>query len=149
MQGLLEKLGIESVNPGGYCGEWIGGGEKLDSISPIDGKVIASVNQVAPNEYEKISVRAHEAFLKWRTVPAPVRGEMVRQFGVALRTHRTSRPGTAGGVAARCQEARDGNRKGCEGGDRPLHRGLLPMGFARVAGVVVPVPRSTAAVVGL
>ena len=42
MQGLLKKLGIEAVNPGGFCGEWIGSGEKLDSVSPIDGEVIAA-----------------------------------------------------------------------------------------------------------
>ena len=43
MQDVLKKLEIESVNAGGFCGEWIGSGEKLDSVSPIDGKAIASV----------------------------------------------------------------------------------------------------------
>jgi aldehyde dehydrogenase (NAD+) len=85
MDNVLRKLGIESINPGGFCGEWIGGGEKLDSVSPIDGKTIASVRQVTPAEYDGISARAHEAFLKWRNIPAPVRGETVRQLGNALR----------------------------------------------------------------
>jgi len=85
MDSVLRKLGIESVNPGGFCGEWAGGGEKLDSVSPIDGKVIASVRQVTPAEYDAVSARAHGAFLKWRAVPAPVRGETVRQLGNALR----------------------------------------------------------------
>jgi len=88
MQDLLRKLGIDSLTPGGFCGEWIGGGEKIDSISPIDGKTIASVNQVTPEEYDRISQRAHDAFLKWRKVPAPVRGETVRQLGNALREHK-------------------------------------------------------------
>ena len=85
IQALLRKLGIESNNPGGFCGEWSGRGERLDSISPIDGKVIASVTQVTPDEYERICSRAHEAFLKWRAVPAPVRGETIRRLGNALR----------------------------------------------------------------
>lgn len=85
MQDLLKKLGIEGTNPGGFCGEWLGSGDKLDSVSPIDGKVIASVKQVTVDEYHRIVTRAHEAFLKWRTIPAPQRGETVRQLGNALR----------------------------------------------------------------
>jgi aldehyde dehydrogenase (NAD+) len=85
MRDILRKLGIEAVNPGGFCGEWIGTGGKIDSVSPIDGKTLASVNQVTPEEYDRIVARAHEAFLKWRLVPAPIRGETVRQFGNALR----------------------------------------------------------------
>jgi len=85
MQDILRKLGIEAVSAGGFCGEWLGGGEKLDSVSPIDGKTIASVRQVTADEYERIAGRAHEAFLKWRVVPAPARGEVVRQLGNALR----------------------------------------------------------------
>ncbi len=85
MHDFLQKLGIESANLGGFCGEWLGSGEKLDSLSPIDGKSIASVTQVTEAEYEQIAARAQEAFLKWRMVPAPVRGETVRQLGNALR----------------------------------------------------------------
>ena len=85
MQDVLKKLGVEAVNSGGFCGEWLGGGDKLDSLSPIDGKVIAAVKQVTVDEYHRIVDRAHEAFLKWRLVPAPVRGETVRQIGNALR----------------------------------------------------------------
>jgi len=85
MQDILRKLGIEGVNTGGFCGEWVGSGEVIDSISPIDGKKIASVKQVTPDEYDKIVARAHEAFLEWRSVPAPIRGETIRQLGNALR----------------------------------------------------------------
>jgi len=85
MQNLLRKLGLESVNSGGFCGEWMGSGDKLDSLSPIDGRTLAAVNQVTPAEYDRITARAHEAFLKWRFVPAPVRGETVRLLGLALR----------------------------------------------------------------
>ncbi len=88
MHDVLRKLGLESVNPGGFCGEWIGGGEKIGSVSPIDGKPLAAVKQVTPEEYDRIVDRAQAAFLKWRQVPAPVRGETVRQLGDALRTHK-------------------------------------------------------------
>ena len=46
INGILKKLGIENVNFGGFCGKWMGSGENLDSISPIDGKKIASVRQI-------------------------------------------------------------------------------------------------------
>ena len=85
MQDILRKLGIESTNPGGFGGEWLGSGDRIDSVSPIDGKAIASVNQVSEADYDQIATRAHEAFLKWRTIPAPQRGETIRQLGNALR----------------------------------------------------------------
>src|SRR3990172_532726 len=88
MHNELRQLGLESVNPGGFCGDWTGGGEKIDSVSPIDGKPLAAVRQVTPDEYDRIVDRAHAAFLKWRQVPAPVRGETVRQLGEALRKHK-------------------------------------------------------------
>jgi aldehyde dehydrogenase (NAD+) len=85
MTDTLKSFDIESDNPGGFCGEWLGGGEKLDSISPIDGRRIASVQQVTTDEYDRIAAKAHEAFLSWRSVPAPARGETVRCLGNALR----------------------------------------------------------------
>ncbi|HNO76867.1 MAG TPA: aldehyde dehydrogenase family protein [Phycisphaerae bacterium] len=85
MKDVLKQLGISDVSPGGFCGEWMGSGDKLDSMSPINGETIASVTQVTADEYERIVSRAHEAFLSWRTVPAPKRGEVVRQLGNALR----------------------------------------------------------------
>lgn len=57
----------------------------LDVTTPIDGSKIGTVRQVTEAEYDKIVSRAHEAFLKWRTVPAPKRGELIRQLGVRLR----------------------------------------------------------------
>ena len=86
MSDFLKTLGIEDENLGGFHGEWIGSGPKLDVISPIDGKRIASVTQVTEGEYDRIVDRAHAAFLTWRTLPAPQRGEVVRQFGDKLRT---------------------------------------------------------------
>ena len=85
MQSILKNLGIESTNPGAFNGTWYGSGDKLDVVSPIDGKVIASVNQATPDEFEQTVAAAHKAFETWRMVPAPKRGELVRRLGNALR----------------------------------------------------------------
>jgi len=85
MNDFLKKLGIESENPGGFGGQWLGSGPMLDVITPIDGSKIAAVKQVTEDEYDRIVDRAHAAFLKWRTLPAPKRGEVVRQLGNRLR----------------------------------------------------------------
>jgi aldehyde dehydrogenase (NAD+) len=82
---VLSALGIEETNYGGFAGEWIGSGPELEVITPIDGTRIATVKQVNESEYDKIVERAHVAFLGWRTVPAPRRGEIVRQLGDRLR----------------------------------------------------------------
>ena len=85
MQSVLEKLGIAGENPGVFCGEWRGGGAKIDKISPIDGRRLASVRTASDEDYELAVTRAQEAFLKWRITPGPVRGETVRRLGNALR----------------------------------------------------------------
>jgi aldehyde dehydrogenase (NAD+) len=85
MQSTLDKLGLAEENPGAFAGEWRGGGGVIEKISPIDGKVLARVRSASPEDYEWAVGRAHEAFLKWRVTPAPVRGETVRRIGNALR----------------------------------------------------------------
>jgi len=85
MQSSLEKLGIGEDNPGVFFGEWRGGGAKIDKISPIDGRKLASIHSASDDEYNLAIARAHEAFLKWRVTPGPVRGETVRRLGNALR----------------------------------------------------------------
>ena len=82
---ILVRLGIEDNNPGGFGGDWVGSGPELEVTTPIDGSRIATVTQVTEDEYDGIVDRAHQAFLKWRTVPAPRRGEIVRQLGNKLR----------------------------------------------------------------
>lgn len=82
---ILARLGLERENPGAFCGEWSGGGKLLESISPIDGQVLAGVHTATPQEYETVAQRAQEAFQQWQTLPAPRRGEIVRQLGDALR----------------------------------------------------------------
>lgn len=91
MNDILKELGIFSENFGAYAGEWLEcNGKKLASISPVDGKVIAEVKMATKEEYEKVVNVSIEAFEKWRMVPAPKRGEVVRQIGLELRKYKTS-----------------------------------------------------------
>src|SRR5438477_7753535 len=85
MKTPLEKLGLTDENDGVFDGEWRGGGAKIDKISPIDGRKLASVRTASDDDYNKAIARAHEAFSKLRVTPAPVRGETVRRLGNALR----------------------------------------------------------------
>jgi aldehyde dehydrogenase (NAD+) len=85
MTSLLKNLGLTEENPGAFSGEWHGGGEVHEKISPVDGKSLGKVRTASPDDYEKVIRRAQEAFAKWRTTPGPVRGETVRQLGNALR----------------------------------------------------------------
>lgn len=87
---ILKQLNIEAVNSGASTGEkWFDTkGEKIDSVSPVDGKVIASVNSATEADYEAVVVKAQEAFKSWRMIPAPQRGEVVRQLAEKLREYK-------------------------------------------------------------
>ncbi len=85
---ILSALGIENVNPGGFAGEWVGSGDDLEVFTPIDGSRLATVQEVTEDEYDVIVDRAQTAFLAWRKVPAPRRGEIVRQLGNKLRENK-------------------------------------------------------------
>lgn len=87
---FLKTLGIESTNKGVSTGtQWISStGETIDSFSPVDGKKIGSVVAADKNAYETVITKAEEAFKTWRLMPAPKRGEIVRQVGDALRTYK-------------------------------------------------------------
>ena len=86
---VLEALGIEPVNPGACWGPdgWIRseGVAPVPSIDPASGEVLAKVVPATPAAYETVAARAHEAFSTWRLVPAPKRGQVVRDLGQALR----------------------------------------------------------------
>jgi len=86
---FLEDLGIDDLNSGAYCGTWLeGGGATLDSFDPSSGERIAGVRQATAADYERCVGAAHEAFLRWREVPAPRRGELVRRCGDAIRANK-------------------------------------------------------------
>jgi len=85
MKTVLEKLNLAGENDGVFCGEWRGGGNVIEKISPIDGKMLARIRTASDEDYKVAIERAHNAFLKWRVTPGPVRGETVRRLGNALR----------------------------------------------------------------
>jgi len=90
IQSVLRDLGIEQENRGAAVGtHWFNTrGETIESYSPVDGKLIASVTAATSAEYEASIVKAQEAYKAWRMVPAPRRGEIVRQFGEELRKYK-------------------------------------------------------------
>jgi aldehyde dehydrogenase (NAD+) len=81
---------VEQTTSGVSTGNtWAKGqGEPLESYSPVDGALIGTVRSASKAEYEAAVLAAQTAFLEWRTWPAPKRGEVVRQFGEALRQHK-------------------------------------------------------------
>ena len=88
MTEILERLGLKAENPGAFGGEWFGGGEVQEKISPINGQSLGKFRIASAEEYERVITRAQEAFEKWRVTPGPIRGETVRQLGNALREHK-------------------------------------------------------------
>ena len=87
---VLLKLGIKEKNSGSSTGTyWFNTkGAEIKSFSPVDGKLIASVNSASETEYEACILKATEAFKVWRTIPAPKRGEVVRQLGEEFRKYK-------------------------------------------------------------
>ncbi|HLK27796.1 MAG TPA: aldehyde dehydrogenase family protein [Puia sp.] len=87
---FLKQLKIQSKNSGTSTGtKWIESNAAIiESSSPVDGKVIASVSSTDKGGYDKVIAQAQKAFTEWRTWPAPKRGEVVRQIGEALRKNK-------------------------------------------------------------
>ncbi len=88
---FLKNLGISESNYGASTGKnWMttSNSRELDVYSPVDGKKIASVFLTSDKDYDQIVEKANQAYLKWRAVPAPKRGEIIRQFGEKLRKHK-------------------------------------------------------------
>ncbi|MCX2718357.1 L-piperidine-6-carboxylate dehydrogenase [Lentiprolixibacter aurantiacus] len=86
IQEALEKLGVKEINEGTSTGsENFASGETISSYSPVDGALIGTVIGTSEADYEKAIATAGEAFKTWRQIPAPQRGEIVRQFGEKLR----------------------------------------------------------------
>ncbi len=87
---FLKKLGLKNRNDGTWTGlESISGSRKtIDSYSPVDGALIGSVTVTTHEQYQKVVEKATAAFKIWREMPAPKRGEIVRQFGDVLRQNK-------------------------------------------------------------
>jgi len=88
---ILKRLHVQTLNPGAHSGHsWKSDlvGLKLSSYCPATGEQIADVATCSLDDYEQVMALAHEAFLSWREVPAPLRGDVIRQIGLALREHK-------------------------------------------------------------
>ena len=84
---VLERLHVEPVNSGACYGDWIAApsGGELESINPASGETLAKIKLAGPADYEYVVARASQAFLDWRMMPAPTRGEIVREIANELR----------------------------------------------------------------
>ena len=87
---VLQQLGIQQLNQGISTGanNWHGNGALLESKSPVDGHIIGAVHLGGAKDYDQVVDTAHQAFLVWRNLPAPKRGEIIRQMGDRLRLHK-------------------------------------------------------------
>ena len=90
MRDVLAQLKISNHNKGVSTGrEWLGStGAVIESYSPVNGHLIASVASADRSSYDHVVAKAQQAFIEWRKVPAPKRGEVVRQMGDALRRYK-------------------------------------------------------------
>ena len=92
MNSVLSKLGISEFNFGACSGkeQWSKSkdGGLIESINPSNGELIASVYQSTESDYDKVIHASLEAFKEFRKVPAPIRGQLVREMGEALRDHK-------------------------------------------------------------
>lgn len=92
MQNILKKNNISSKSNGVSTGfeSWVGGGDTIAVHSPVDGAEIGIVQAANLHDFEQVVEVAQNAFKEWRAIPAPQRGEVVRQFGEALRVQKKS-----------------------------------------------------------
>jgi aldehyde dehydrogenase (NAD+) len=91
MNDILSRLGLEEINAGTWSAARSSAADDarlIESVNPASGEVIASVRSTTAEEYDELVNNARAAFLEWRKVPAPVRGEAIRLIGVALRDNK-------------------------------------------------------------
>ena len=85
----LKELGLNEINEGSSTGnDCFSSGSVIESFSPVTGELIGKVKCTTESDYEKVMASATSAFKHWRIIPAPKRGEIVRQFGDKLREHK-------------------------------------------------------------
>ena len=86
---FLKELGIKEINPGACAGpdDWndITGKGILDVLTPIDGSVIARIALASEQDYEHVIKVAQQSFQEWRMIPAPKRGQIVREIAEEIR----------------------------------------------------------------
>jgi aldehyde dehydrogenase (NAD+) len=85
-QDVFESLGLSEQNSGVFAGDWLEAtGEQVEVVNPTTGEVLATVGMASAEDYDRVADSSVEAFERWRTLPAPKRGEYVRRLGDALR----------------------------------------------------------------
>ncbi|MDB5390125.1 MAG: NAD-dependent aldehyde dehydrogenase [Planctomycetaceae bacterium] len=86
---VLSRLGLSEINPGAFARDWLKcHGPELVSLNPATGQPLGKVVTATHDEYETVIRTASESFLKWRLLPPPQRGEIIRQIGMSLRQHK-------------------------------------------------------------
>ena len=87
MNDLLSRLGIEALNPGAYAGAAlpISSTDKMAAYNPTTGEVMAEVAMATAEDYERVVAEANRVFADWRMMPAPKRGDIVRELANAFR----------------------------------------------------------------
>ena len=87
---LLEELGISGTARGACWGEWLdtSGNGEVSVTTPADGSELGRVNLCSVDDYETVLGKCRERFETWRMVPAPQRGEVIRQLGEEFRKHK-------------------------------------------------------------
>lgn len=87
---ILKELGLSARNSG-VCGKaWVASpkGEVISSVNPATGEVLAEIICATETEYEQVIAESQEAFTRWRMLPAPKRGEIIRQLGEEFRRYK-------------------------------------------------------------
>jgi len=89
---IFKDFGFEELNSGVFSGEWVKNpsGKRVESISPIDGKKIASIATGSLEDYENVVKNAEKNLNEWFETPPPVRGELIRKIGEELRRMKKS-----------------------------------------------------------
>eukprot|EP00095_Tigriopus_kingsejongensis_P003353 maker-scaffold787_size97196-snap-gene-0.11 protein:Tk03353 transcript:maker-scaffold787_size97196-snap-gene-0.11-mRNA-1 annotation:"alpha-aminoadipic semialdehyde dehydrogenase" len=82
---FLKELGLAKENPGVYHGKWFGSGEVVTAVCPANNRPIATVQTGTPEDYDQVVKAAEEAWQVWVDLPAPKRGDIIREIGEALR----------------------------------------------------------------
>jgi len=86
---FLKVLNLKEKNDGSWTGvESMSSTEYISSYSPVDGELIGQVSVTTREQYDTIIAKSAAAFKEWRVMPAPLRGEIVRQYGDALRENK-------------------------------------------------------------
>ena len=87
IKAALVELDINPKNSGTSSGtKWMSSGKDIESYSPVDGTKIGTVTTTTTDEFDKVMIASTSAFKTWKLIPAPQRGEIVRQFGERLRS---------------------------------------------------------------